>query len=425
MSETTSPASTIPMEVRNTEAAEPVPGLGPIRHSSINVVAEEQQSSTVRLEPSSSEAFSTSFNIAPDTSLSASVELVSTPLVPADLRSEVYDQISDETISVSPTYSQPISSITSGESTPSDWLYQASSTLTPLEVGATSSTTIPLSSPSDSTEIVTNYPGFEAQTKNNTIATTGLELKTTSDTLDQTTPNNHIESNQIDTNSDFSKAQLEDLGLKTTSDRLSQTTPNSLLEANSDTNSDYSKTQIETVIDTSKSNKSELLQDIYAELKGLNEADLMFRFNLYGPSGSKNYLRFPIVTGSNGKFLFSPLSNKDPIDIETKKGKHRSSTTDPILTANDSITAIEMNSTELKTMVGAVEEIQNDKRKVIKERPKPMVVDWKTPPVAKPTNFPNGWKGKNTGFNRKPVNGSPSGPKVIFSVPNLEHSNSV
>lgn len=68
-----------------------------------------------------------------------------------------------------------------------------------------------------------------------------------------------------------------------------------------DTKNEKTKSATKTITVSFTNNDTiKILQDIQKELKALNEIGQMWRFNLYGPSGSKNYLRFPVVTGSNG-----------------------------------------------------------------------------------------------------------------------------
>ena len=448
MHTTTSFSLTTTKGEQNFESSEPLPslepthmplGFGSTQRLSVNTVAEIQHSPTIRLEPSSrletssiplepsgSGAFSTvsfksgklstqSIDYYDNWQTPASIDLISTPLIPIYLQSGIRDQIS-----ASPIYSQQVNSMTVEDSMSRDWLYPISPSLTTLEASASSTSTIPSTVKSYSSEGVTNYPGFEEQRKNNTVATVGSDLNTMSDILEQTTLNTKI---------DISKTQTEESTLNSTGNLMQTTTTNTLLEPIIETNNgDYVNTQTEIIIETTTTKISEPLPDNYAATKGLSESDLMFRFNLYGPSGSKNYLRFPIVTGSNGKFLFSPLSNKDSIDIEAKNSKNKNLPAVQVVTASDSVPA----SSDIKQLTGVVQDNTREKVNaiekgpkpmVIEKGPKPMVIDWKTPPTAKPTSFPDGWNVKTQGLEKEGTNGSPSGPKVIFSI--SKRSNSI
>ena len=412
----------ISKEVLNIKSVDGTMVPGSTQRSSVKTVADVQHPSTVRLvpsteelepstaplEPSRNRAFlSTAFKsdqVSTQTSYyeswqtSPSVELLSTPSIPVYLQSEIRGQIS-----VSPIYSQQVSSITVETSISGGWFYPISPSLTSPEASASAASTIPSGVQSYQTEGVTNYPGFEEQTKNNTVATTGFDLNTRPDILEQTTPNTSI---------GISETQTEESNLNSTGS-LQQTTTNTLLEPIINTkNGDVLNTRPEAIIENTKANRNEPMLDSNADTKGLSEADLMFRLNLYGPSGSKNYLRFPIVTGSNGKFLFSPLSNKDSIDIEAKNVKTKNPTTVQVLPASSSVPA----NSDVKQLAGTVEAIPNEQQNMIEKGPEPIVVDWKTPPTAKPTSFPDGWKVKSQGIENEGTNDSPSGPKVIFSI---------
>ena len=366
--------------------------------------------SRIQLEPSSSGTFSTktvddngqfstqSVDHYDEWQTLASVEPMSTPIVPVDLQSDIRDQIL-----VSPVYPQA-NSLNLGNLISRDWLDQISPSLTSLAPGPSSISTLQSVDPFNPNDIVTNYPGFEEQTKNNTVATTGLDLNTRPNLLEQTTPNTY---------NDVSNTQTDNFGNNST-DRPMEFTSDTrfepfIIDRN---NGDFViDTQTETPIDTAKANVNQPLPN-NANTKGLSEADLMFRFNLYGPSGSKNYLRFPIVTGSNGKFLFSPLSNKDSIDIATKTDKTKSPTTVEVISVSDS----GPTSTDINQSTDAIPDNSNNNLDTIKKGPKPMVVDWKTPPTAKPTSFPNGWNVQSNGLEKEGPNDDPSGPKVIFRI---------
>ena len=143
-----------------------------------------------------------------------------------------------------------------------------------------------------------------------------------------------------------------------------------------------------------------------SSLKSPREAEdnLMWQLSLYGSSKSKNYLRFPIVTGSNGKFLFSPLSNKDSIDISKK-------TNGVGIKSNDNQTQPSSLNKDLPKVINVPENVVKDKVNIVvrvpKNVPKALKVDWKTPPLAKPTKLPGGVGGGS-------INDSPSRSKVIF-----------
>ena len=157
------------------------------------------------------------------------------------------------------------------------------------------------------------------------------------------------------------------------------------------------------------------LPSIASELKAQDEADLIWRLNLYGASKSKNYLRFPIVTGSNGKFLFSPLSNKDSIDLvkqpQTVGDKNK---------VNSGVSKITSDTeNDIPNLTNAPERIIADINKTPMRssnyKPKAIKVDWKTPPLAKPTKYPSdgtvGLK-KSNDLQKS----SPDQPKVIFNI---------
>ena len=235
-------------------------------------------------------------------------------------------------------------------------------------------------------EVVTRMREFETQTKNNTVATLKSIHETSAADLGHT------------------------LETKTTKSVIDTDAINSQLNAKQS----FGATTLPTV--------TAPVNDMSNEISALADSELLFRLNLYGTSKSKNYLRFPIVTGSNGKFLFSPLSNKDTIDIAAKPNVSEG-TVDNQTKQKDTKTVTKIITVNATNEIGKIETTKQNTAFTNKVKPKPMIVDWKTPPAAKPTNFPKGWESRDIMFNAGVKKGDPAGSKVSFSVPRLNQAN--
>ena len=235
-------------------------------------------------------------------------------------------------------------------------------------------------------EVVTRMREFETQTKNNTVATLKSVHETSAADLGNT------------------------LEMKTTESVFDTDAINSQLNAKQS----FGATILPTVTAS--------VNDMSNKISALSDSELLFRLNLYGTSKSKNYLRFPIVTGSNGKFLFSPLSNKDTIDIAAKPNVSEG-TVDNQTNQKETKTVTKIITVNATNEIGKIETTKQNTTFTNKVKPKPMIVDWKTPPAAKPTNFPKGWESRDIMFNAGVKQGDPAGSKVSFSVPRLNQAN--
>lgn len=390
-----------------------------IQPSSTYKTLEKKISPSSWLEPSSDIGFQTSISsvsyntqsldqLQRPLQLTVSKDIFSTRSISTDLWSDVYSDrpsvtvpslLRNSKVTWKTVSDMPYLDITKS----SDWFYMSSSSVDSQTSKGGEAFEPQL------LDVVTKYAKFETQTKNNTVGTTALILDTSPVDTIQTIENINVKpvsSARIDISNQITDAVINSLRDQTTS------TSHTLQEV--DTKNEKTKSATKTITDSFTNNDTiKILQDIQKELKALNEIDQMWRFNLYGPSGSKNYLRFPIVTGSNGKFLFSPLSNKDSINIKMQKGHESLS-----IENQTSTRQLMPHGTMKETNLPNIEADRDNKVQTINQGPKPMMIDWKTPPAVKPTNFPTWWA---TGYNKSmsdAQNIGPAGSKVIFSIPN-------